>query len=261
MYRGKSVSVVLPTYNEKDSIREVIENFEQLGVCDEIIVVNNNAAKGTSEEVAPTSAREVFEPVQGYGASVMCGLREAKCDIIVLCEPDATFVERDIFKLLEFSNDFDIVYGSRTMNDLIWKGANMGWFLRFGNWAVAKLMEVLFCSTSLSDVGCTYRLAHRKPLDDILTNCRVTDNYFSPEMMLTSILLRKRIVQIPLNYKDRVGVSAATGSRIKAFKIGMQMIALILIRRIETWLGIRLPSAVVTPATTGDSPKDSSGNS
>jgi glycosyltransferase involved in cell wall biosynthesis len=54
MWRGRSVSVVLPTYNEKDSIAGVIRGFENLGVVDEIVVVNNNAAPGTSDEVART---------------------------------------------------------------------------------------------------------------------------------------------------------------------------------------------------------------
>ena len=83
MYRDKSVSVVLPTYNEKDSIAGVIRGFEAMGVVDEIIVVNNNAAPGTSEEVAGTSAREVVETGQGYGAAIRRGLREAGGDLVV----------------------------------------------------------------------------------------------------------------------------------------------------------------------------------
>ena len=75
MWCGKRVSVILPTYNEKDSIRRCIEAFEATGVVDEILVVNNNAAAGTSEEVAKTSAREVHEPVQGYGAAIRRGFR------------------------------------------------------------------------------------------------------------------------------------------------------------------------------------------
>ena len=73
--------------------------------------------------------------------------------MIAVCEPDGTFMAVDIFKLLWFNLDFDAVYGSRTMNDLIWEGANKGWFLRFGNWSVAKLTEVLFNSCSLSGTG------------------------------------------------------------------------------------------------------------
>ena len=94
MFNGKSVSLVLPTYNEKDSIRACINEFARLGVLDEIIVINNNAAPGTSQEVAGTAAREVMEPTQGYGAAIMRGFREAKGDIIILCEPDGTFHPR-----------------------------------------------------------------------------------------------------------------------------------------------------------------------
>ena len=62
MWKGETVSVVLPTYNEKDSIRACINQFEATGYVDEIVVVNNNAAPGTSDEVATTSAREIHEP-------------------------------------------------------------------------------------------------------------------------------------------------------------------------------------------------------
>ena len=62
MWCGKRVSVVLPTYNERASIRRCIEEFQRTGVVDEIIVVNNNAAPGTSEEVAPVSYTHLTLP-------------------------------------------------------------------------------------------------------------------------------------------------------------------------------------------------------
>src|SRR4051794_19134725 len=112
MWQGRSVSVVLPTYNERDSIRRVVEEFFASGVVDEVLVVNNNAAPGTSEEVASTPAREVHEPRQGYGHAMRRGLREARSDLVVVSEPDGTFAARDVFKLLAFADDFDVVYGS-----------------------------------------------------------------------------------------------------------------------------------------------------
>ena len=232
MFLGKKLSLILPTYNEKDSIREVIENFEKLEVFDEIIVINNNATEGTSEEVASTSAIEIIETNQGYGAANLRGIREATGDLVAICEPDATFLELDIYKFLEYSRDFDVVYGSRTMNDLIWEGANMGWFLRFGNWAVAKLMMVLNGSCSLTDVGCTYRLFNRKVADHVIENCHIKANFFSPEMMISTIQAGFKNVQIPVNYKSRVGVSSATGNLWVAFKLGLKMIQLILTKRI-----------------------------
>ena len=236
MFNGKTVSLILPTYNEKDSIQGVIREFEALGVIDDIIVINNNAAEGTSEEVAPTSAREVFESTQGYGAAVLRGYRESTSDLTVLCEPDATFEPVDIMKLLEFSRDVDVVYGSRTVNALIWEGANMGYFLKTGNWAVAKLIEVLFLTVSLSDVGCTFRLVNRKAQEIFLKDCSTTANYFSPEMMISTLTNDLKVVQIPVNYKSRIGESMGSGTFWKAFNIGMNMIFLILKKRIALWV-------------------------
>jgi len=109
MYKNKTVSLILPTFNEKDSIKKVINDFENLGIIDEIIVVNNNASAGTSEEVRKTSAREVVEEFQGYGSSIMRGFREASCDLIAVYEPDDTFLAVDVYKLLTYSEDVDIV--------------------------------------------------------------------------------------------------------------------------------------------------------
>lgn len=229
---NKKLSLILPTYNEKESICKVIQDFEQLQIFHEIIVINNNAAEGTSEEVAKTNAREVFESVQGYGAAILRGFLEATGDIIIVCEPDDTFLAEDVFKLIAFGDTFDVVYGSRTMNDMIWEGANMGWFLRVGNWAVAKLVEVLFNTCSLSDVGCTYRLVHRHTMLKILEKAKVTANFFGPEMMLLSILMGQKIVQIPVSYKERIGESSVTGSQVKAILLGLRMIWLVCTTRL-----------------------------
>lgn len=228
MYKNKKISVILPTYNEKDSIRKVINDFNQLGIVDEIIVINNNAAAGTSEEVAQTKAREVLEPIQGYGAAIKRGFRESTGELVVVCEPDDTFLAADILKFLAYCEDVDIVYGTRTVSHFIWEGANMGVFLKWGNWATAKLMEVIFNTNYLSDVGCTYRLISRKALNLILPFLCVNSNFFGPEMMIRGFQLHLKAIQIPVNYKDRVGVSSVTGDLKKAFFLGLKMIILII---------------------------------
>ena len=231
MYRGKTISVIFPTYNEKDSIRKVINDFDELGIVDELIVINNNAAEGTSEEVAQTNAVEYHEPHQGYGAAIRCGFGKATGDLIVVCEPDDTFLADDIYKLLSYSEDVQIVYGSRTVSEFIWKGANMGRFLQVGNWATAKLLEILFNTNSLSDVGCTYRLINREALDILNPQFLVNSNFFGPEMMILTYQNKISSVQIPLRYKERVGESSVTGDLWKAFKLGIQMIILIIGKR------------------------------
>lgn len=234
MWQAHTISVILPTYNEKDSIYACIEDFFATDVVDEIIVVNNNAALGTSQEVSRTRAIEVFEEKQGYGHAVHKGLEVASGDYIVLSEPDGTFVGRDILKLLAYSADFEVVFGSRTAKDFIWKGANMGLFLRWGNWAVAKLIEVLFNTTNLTDVGCTMRLIKRPALERIRIDLRVGGNFSGPEMMLLSAIHGLKMVQIPVNYFPRVGTSSVTGHFGKAVAVGLGMIGLILGYRLRS---------------------------
>ena len=231
MYKGRRVSLILPTYREKDSIRQVIHDFEQLGIVDEIIVINNNAIEGTSEEVRQTSAIEIHEPVQGYGAAIQRGFAESQGDLIAVCEPDGTFVAADLHKFLAYVEDVDIVYGSRTIKTFIWERANMGLLLKWGNWFVAKLLEVLFNTSYLSDVGCTYRIIRREALLKLLPTFQVKSNFFGPEMMVRGYRMKLRCVQIPINYKERTGQSSVTGYLRKTLVLGTQMLVLIIAMR------------------------------
>ncbi len=234
MWNGRAVSVILGTYAERDSIREVIEGFLATGVVDEVLVVNNNAQAGTREEVERTDARQVFEERQGYGFSYRRGLTEATGDILILAEPDGTFLPRDVLKLLVYSDDCDAVFGTRTTRELIWRGANMGFFLKWGNWAVAKLVEVLFNTSHLSDVGCTYRLLTRQTLQRIQDKFSVGGSHFGPELMLLTIASGARVVEVPVNYLPRVGTSSVTGDMRKAVILGLQMIWFVLKFRLAT---------------------------
>jgi glycosyltransferase involved in cell wall biosynthesis len=228
MWRGQKVAVIFPTYNEKDSIRQAILDCFATGVIDELIVVNNNAAPGTSEEVAGTGAREIFETRQGYGNALLAGLDATGADLIILCEPDGTFRGADINKLLAYSDDLPVVFGTRTTREFIWNGANMGWFLRWGNWAVAKMTEFLFNTTLLTDMGCTYRLISRDALRLLRPHLTIGGSHFGPQILLEVIAHRIPFVEIPVNYQPRVGESSVTGDLRKAFKLGMRMIFLVL---------------------------------
>lgn len=235
MWRNSTLAVILPTYNEADSIEACIKGFEELGIVDEILVVNNNAHPDTSANVTRTSAREVFEDQQGYGAAIRKGLDEsAEFDLVAICEPDGTFEPDDLWKLLPFLSDADVVFGSRTVSTFIFDGANMGAFLRYGNWAVAKGLEVLFNTVSLSDVGCTFRVLKRSAIDRMEAKFEREDSAFGLEMMLLAVSERIPLVQVPVRYMPRVGESSVTGNLIAAFKLGLLMIGLILRHRLRT---------------------------
>lgn len=237
MWKNHIVSVVFSTYNEKNSIRQQIEDCFATGFVDEVIVVNNNAVKGTTEEVRKTKARVIYEKKQGYGHGYQTGLREAKTDIVIMSEPDGTFDHKhDIMKLLTYSDEFPVVFGTRTTQALIHQGANMGIFLKWGNVFVAKLIEVFFSTTHLSDVGCTLRLYKRKALHKIIPHFSIGGNYFSPEMIVLTALHKIPFVEIPVNFLPRIGESRGAANFWKAFKLGIYMIALIIKYRLHSFI-------------------------
>ena len=229
-YKGKKVSVVIPTYNEAGSIRGVIEEFFNTGLVDEIVVVDNNALGKTREEIGKTKARLVEERRPGYGFALMRGLLEAKGELVVMCEADGTFLPKDIEKLLSYSDEFEAVLGTRTSRAAIWSGAFMPFPVRFGNWLWAKVIEVLFNGPVLTDVGCTYKLLSRKALEKIKNLFSLSDGgpKFSPELMIWLIRRKVNIIEIPVIYKERVGKSGYTGSIWRATKLGLRMLPLII---------------------------------
>lgn len=227
MWNGHRVSVVFPAYNEEAGIAQAIADFGAVEAVDEVLVIDNNSRDATARRAAAAGARVVAEQRQGYGHALRRGLAEAQGEYVVLAEPDGTFMGKDILKLLAYADDFDLVLGTRTTRELIWHGANMGWQLRWGNWVVAKLLQVLFGGPSLSDCGCTLRLIRRSAADRLLPRFTVGGSHFLPEMVCLALLERLRLVEVPVNYRTRVGESKITGSISTALRVGAHMVALI----------------------------------
>src|SRR5688500_19439799 len=121
-----------------------------------------------------------------------------------MADPDGTLLGRDVLKLLADADDFDMVRGTRTTRELVWAQANMGWFLRIGNWAVAKLLQFLFGGPSLSDCGCTLRLTHRAALERFRDSLHVGGSHFLPAMVILALLRGLTVIEIPVNYRGRV---------------------------------------------------------
>lgn len=229
----------MPCYNESGNIYKAIHEFLQQPSVDEIVVVDNNSTDGSDVEIKKTHAAYVLETAQGYGAALQAGMRAATGDLIVTVEPDGTFRASDIERLLIYSADYDAVFGTRTSRNPVWgsgdPGANMDFFLRMGNWAVAKFLEYLFGGPSFTDVGCTFKLFHRTAYEKIKGSFTVKGNWFSPEVMVRSLQHGLKVVEIPVHYGARVGTSKITGKRSKAIVLGFRMIRFIFVERIKSW--------------------------
>lgn len=232
MYLNRRVSVVFPAYNEEKNIKTAIEEFFLHPAVDEVIAVDNNSTDRTREEILKTRAKYVYEDRPGYGSALMRGMTEATGDLIVTVEPDGTFNAGDLDKLLIYSNDFDVVFGTRTSRALIWSGAYMPFWVRLGNWAVAKQMEYLFNGPSLTDVGCTYKLIKRNAYEQIRPRLTVTGSHFSPDFMVRVLEAKIPCVEIPIHYRARVGESKITGGNApRTIRLGFRMIGFIFKQR------------------------------
>lgn len=223
MHDGRRVSIVLPAYNEEAAIADAVRAFAAVPGVDEVVVVNNRSIDRTEERALAAGARVVREERQGYGAALTRGMREATGDLIVLAEPDNTFVARDVLKLLAYADDFDMVCGTRTAPNMIWEGANMGFALRLGNTALAKVIQVIYGAPSLTDCGCTLRLIHRDAFRRIDPYLTVTGSHFLPEMVILALRRGLRIVEVPVNYRNRIGDSKITGSWTGTIRTAVRM--------------------------------------
>ena len=236
MWNNKTIAVIMPAYNEEANVARTVGEFVDLSyfqdsrIVDEVIVVNNNSTDRTGLLAREAGATVIDEVKQGYGNALQRGLRETRADIIVLCEPDGTFNPQDIIKLLSYSDEFEMVCGTRTYPGLIWEDANMKWFLRLGNYFVAKGMEILYKTHSLSDCGCTFRLIRGEAVKKILPDLFVGKSHFLPNMIIAACMNDVRFIEIPVTYRGRVGESKITGTLWGAWKTGLAMI----------WLMVRM---------------------
>ncbi|MEX2215872.1 MAG: glycosyltransferase family 2 protein [Phycisphaeraceae bacterium] len=228
MYRNLTVSVVMPAYNEEEFIFHAVRDFLSIPEVDEVVVVDNNSKDKTKELAESAGARVIVETKQGYGHASKTALMSATGDIVLIVEPDGTFRAKDIYKFLSYAEEFDAVIGTRTAKSCIWGGANMGWFLRYGNVAVAKLLEYLHNGPCFTDVGCTFKMIRRSVLQQIEPLLTVGKSHFSPQLMTVLVRTGMRCIEIPVHYRSRLGVSKITGSFWKAFRLGWKMIFMIL---------------------------------
>ncbi len=208
MFQQRTVSLVIPAYNEEETIQGVVEEFKKEPHLDEILVVDNNCKDRTAALAAAAGARVIAESKPGYGSALLAGMSAAKGDILVLVEADGSFRARDVVKLLVYLDDAGMVMGTRTTKQMVEQGANMRFLLRWGNVFMAKFLQVCWMRPAeprFTDVGCTFRALSRETFLKIKPRLSERGPAFSPEMMCAALQERCRIIEVPVTYSQRMG--------------------------------------------------------
>ncbi len=233
-FSKKTVSLVIPAFNEELSLPYVLDDFKDK--VDEIVVVNNNSKDKTEEIARNKGARVLTGKFSGYGDALKFGMDNAKGDILILTEADGSFFARDLVKIKEYLKDADMVLGSRTTKQMIEQAANMPFLLRWGNVIVAKLIELLWIykEPRLTDVGCTYRGIWRSAYLEIRDSLKGRGPEFSPEMIIEATHYNKRVIEIPVTYSGRIGGESKFSKNLLAnSRTALRMLKLIFWKRIK----------------------------
>jgi glycosyltransferase involved in cell wall biosynthesis len=228
---NKSLTVVLTAYNDELSIRHSINDFKSHPCVKRVVVISNNSSDNTLE-VAKKSGAIVFnESLQGYGACVYRALSEGikfkDTELIILCEGDMTFRAYDIDKLLAFISHADIVSTSRTIEQLRDKKTQLSTFMFYGNFFVAKLLEIKHLgNATLSDVGSTFKLFRNKAIKKLLPKLKPTINLeFNPYFLDIALQNNLKIIECPITFHKRIGISKGGNlNNSIALKLGVSMI-------------------------------------
>ncbi len=226
------VSVIVPAWNEEESIGHVVRDF--LPHASEVVVADNNSGDRTAEIARGLGARVVSQPLAGYGEALRCGMDHAQGDILVLAEADHTFRSKDLGKLLEYMKDADMVIGTRTTRQMIEQGTNMRGVVRWANVLVGKFVEALWWNQEprFTDVGCTYRAVWRDVYQKIRPRLTGIGPEFAPEMMIEVLRMRRRVIEVPVSYYPRTaGSSKHSRNTWGLAKTAAKMLRLILRKR------------------------------
>lgn len=113
MYRGLTVSVVIPCYNEEKGIQDVLQKMPSY--VDDVVVIDNNSTDATSALATGLGAKVVFEPQRGYGRAYKTGFSAASGDIIATLDRDGTYPSVAIAPMIDFmvDNNLDFVSACR----------------------------------------------------------------------------------------------------------------------------------------------------
>ncbi|MHB0754754.1 glycosyltransferase family 2 protein [Polaribacter sp. M15] len=205
------IKVIIPAYNEQDSIGNVIQDIPN--IVDEVIVISNNSTDDTELNAKNAGATVLSEERKGYGNACLKGMKyiskqEKKPDIIVFLDGDYSDYPEQLTEIIKpiIKDDIDFVVGAR-VKKLREDGAMTPQQV-FGNWLATFLMK-LFFGAKFSDLGPFRAIKYDK-----LLALEMEDKTYgwTVEMQLKVLKQKMSYQEIPVKYRNRIGVSKVSGT-------------------------------------------------
>jgi len=205
------IKVIIPAFNEADSIGEVIKAIPD--TVSEIIVVNNNSSDKTVQNASAAGATVLTEERKGYGYACLKGMdyvaQQSKVpDIIVFIDGDYSDYPEELNKVVApiLNKGYDFVIGARVQR--LREGGSMTPQQIFGNWLATFLMKLFFGAT-FTDLGPFRAIKY----DKLLTLDMEDKTYgWTVEMQLKALKKKLSYTEVPVRYKKRIGISKVSGT-------------------------------------------------
>ncbi|MGB7093299.1 MAG: glycosyltransferase family 2 protein [Anaerolineales bacterium] len=198
------VSVIIPVYNEEETIEEILRRVEMEEIATEILVIDDGSTDGTREKLA--SLNEVgnlriilHDRNQGKGAAVRTGIQNATGDVFLIQDADLEYDPRDYPKLIQPIEEgiADVVYGSRFLGGP--RRTTMFWHMVANK--LLTFMTNLLYNTILSDMETGYKVFKREIVDGMKIHANSFD--FEPEFTAKILKKKVRVYEVPISFNPR----------------------------------------------------------
>ena len=217
------IKVIIPAYNEAESIGSVVNDIPE--IVDEVIVVSNNSNDDTELNAKNAGATVLSENRRGYGYACLKGMehisdQKEKPDIVVFLDGDYSDYPEELTKIVSpiINEDLDFVIGARVKR--LREDGSMTFPQIFGNWLATSLMR-LFFGAKFSDLGPFRAIKYNKLL---ALNMEDKTYGWTVEMQLKVLKQKMTYKEIPVNYRNRIGISKVSGTLKGAIFAGLKIL-------------------------------------